>query len=257
MSARLVGPATQRPEEIAAERTRADLGVGVEAPIGNILATVEDLAAIPVTVAELPDQIAGMYVRRREQPFIFVNGTHIPVRQRFTLAHELGHHVLNHRQRVDLTQDLFGAPRDPDEVAANYFAGAFLAPRTAVRNWADRHPDDPRDLELVVRAGAFFGVSASVTRIRLERAGVLRKSESTRIAEQIRSQSHHGMLGYLGLSQLHDELARLHARSEFPRLPSSMTTAARRAHEAGLIDDDEFAEVLQGRTELSPVTDDE
>jgi len=257
MSARPVGAIARRPEEIAAERTRAELGLGVEAPIADILATVEDLAAIPVTVAELPNQIAGIYVRRRDQPFIFVNGTHIPVRQRFTLAHELGHHVLGHRQRVDVTQDVFGAPKDPDEVAANYFAGAFLAPRTAVRNWADRHLEHPRDLELVVRAGAFFGVSAPTARIRLERAGVLRKSESSRIAEQIGNQDHYGLLGYLGLSQTHDELARLHAGGELPRLPARMTTAARRAHEAGLIDDDEFAEVLQGRTELSAVTDHE
>lgn len=41
----------------------------------------------------------------------------------------------------------------------NSFADAFLAPRQAVRNWAKRHPD-PFGLELVVRVGAFFGISA-------------------------------------------------------------------------------------------------
>lgn len=251
----VVSLVAQRDEELAAERTRAELGLGVEAPIADILAAVEDLADIPVTVAALPDHIAGMYVRRRELRFIFVNGTHIPVRQRFTLAHELGHDVLGHRQRVDAAQDVFGRPRDPDEVAANYFAGAFLAPRTAVRNWADRHPDHPHDLELVVRAGAFFGVSAQTARIRLERAGVLRPGESKRLDEQIRDQQHYGMLGYLGVSQLRDELARIHDAGELPRLPARMTAAARRARKAGLIDEDEFAEILQGRTELAAATE--
>jgi Zn-dependent peptidase ImmA (M78 family) len=252
----MVSLVSQRDEELAAERTRADLGLGVEAPVADILAAVEDLASIPVTVAALPDHIAGMYVQRRGQPFIFTNGIHIPVRQRFTLAHELGHHVLGHRQRVDASQDVFGRPRDPDEVAANYFAGAFLAPRTAVRNWADRHPDHERDLELVVRAGAFFGVSALTARIRFERAGVLRPAESRRIEQQLREQQHYGMLGYLGVSQLRDELARVHDAGELPRLPARMTAAARRAREAGLIGEDEFEEILQGRTELATVAED-
>ena len=199
-----------------------------------------------------------MYIRRREQPFIFVNGTHSPVRQRFTLAHELGHHVLNHRQRVDATQDLFGAPKDPDEVAANYFAGAFLVPRTALRNWVDRHPDHAGDLELVVRAGAYFGVSAAVAPGFA--AGARRGAAQGRVRPHQGADPQTGALRadqLPGCLPLHDELSRLHARGEFPRLPASMTTAARRAHDAGLIDDDEFAEVLQGRTELSQVPDDD
>jgi Zn-dependent peptidase ImmA (M78 family) len=249
-SPRPVGAAVRRPEEAAAERARSELGLGVEAPVADILAAVEDLAGIPVTVAELPDQIAGMYVRRRDSAFVFVNGIHIPVRQRFTVAHEFGHHVLGHRQRVDPVGDVFGAPKDPDEVAANYFAGAFLAPVAAVRNWADHHPEHPHDLEFVVRAGAFFGISAQTARIRLERAGVLRQAESRRLKEQITARAHHGMLGDLGVSQLTDELARLYRLGEFPRLPARMTAAARRAHRAGLIADEEFEEMLQGRTDL-------
>jgi hypothetical protein len=120
-----------------------------------------------------------------------------------------------------------------------------------MRNWADRHAEHPRDLELTVRAGAFFGVSASTARIRLERAGLLRTAESKRIDEQLRENQHWGMLGYLGVSQLRDELASLHEVGELPRLPARMTTAARQAHEAGLIDKDEFSEILQGRTELA------
>ena len=158
---------------------------------------------------------------------------------------------------MDASSDVFGAPKDPDEVAANYFAGAFLVPRTALRNWADRHADDPRDLELVVRAGAFFGVSAMTARIRLERAGVLRPAESKRLEAQIHAKQHYGMVNYLGVSQLTDELARLHHQGALPRLPARMTTAARRAHEAGLIDDEEFSELLQGRTELVASAGDE
>jgi Zn-dependent peptidase ImmA (M78 family) len=239
-----------RPEENAAERARADLGIGVEAPLADILAAVEDLAGIPVTVAELPPQVAGMYVRRHGDAYIFVNGTFRPVRQRFTLAHEFGHHFLGHRQRVDDADDVFGSPRDPEEIAANYFAGAFLAPVAGVRNWTDRHADLDRDLAFVVRAGAFFGVAVKSACIRLERAGCLNTAEAGRLRRAIDAGQHHGMLSALGVSQLTDELARLHQQGGLPRLPARMTATARRAHDVGLIDDQELEELLQGRHDV-------
>ena len=215
----MLAAARNRPEENAAERARVDLGLGVEAPLGDILAAVEDLAGIPVTVAALPKQVAGMYVRRRDDAYIFVNGVFRPVRQRFTLAHEFGHHCLGHRQRVDASGDVFGSPGDPEEVAANYFAGAFLAPVAGVRNWVDRHPDLARDLAFVVRAGAFFGIAVKSMCIRLQRAGCLSQAQARRLHAEIDTGQHRGMLSALGVSQLTDELARLHEQVLFPVFP--------------------------------------
>jgi hypothetical protein len=58
------------------------------------------------------------------------------------------------------------------------------------------------------------------------------------------------MLSALGVSQLTDELARLHQQGGLPRLPAQMTATARRAHDVGLIDDQELEELLQGRHDV-------
>ena len=53
-------------------------------------------------------------------PLITYNPTEPPVRQRFTIAHELAHFVLNHGARDRDTPDNFTmAVHDPKEVAAN------------------------------------------------------------------------------------------------------------------------------------------
>ncbi len=236
--------------ERAAETARLDLGIGQEAPVADILAAVEDLG-IPVTVLVMPAAIAGMYIGRHDRAFIFVNGAQAPVRQRFTLAHELGHYVLGHAQRVEATKDLFDGSRDPDEVDANRFAGAFLVPRTALRNWTDRHLERPRDLELAVRAGAFFGVSPQCALIRLDMVGFLRPTEKRTIGRQLAEGRHRGMVGQLGISSLSDELARIREADQLPRFPARMTASAHKALAAGLIDLAEFEEMVPGQAAVA------
>lgn len=56
------------------------------------------------------------------------------VRQRFTVAHELGHHVLGHADAPRDEPAAFGASvASPDEREANQFAAALLMPANAVR----------------------------------------------------------------------------------------------------------------------------
>jgi Zn-dependent peptidase ImmA (M78 family) len=71
-----------------------------------------------------------------------INTLHAPVRQRFSIAHELGHAQLHLNQRDSLFVDppagvLFRDSRaslgeDPREINANQFAAALLMPRTMV-----------------------------------------------------------------------------------------------------------------------------
>ena len=63
-------------------------------------------------------------------PLITYNPTEPPVRQRFTIAHELAHFVLNHGARDRDTPDNFTmAVHDQKEVAANKFAVCLLIPK--------------------------------------------------------------------------------------------------------------------------------
>lgn len=80
----------------AALALRRELDVRVEDPLPCVLRLAEDLAGLDVVVAPLPAGVSGFYLPRAKRGLIAVNGTHAVVRQRFTIAHELGHHVLGH-----------------------------------------------------------------------------------------------------------------------------------------------------------------
>ncbi len=101
--------------EDAADALRSNwfLGAG---PIDSICAALED-HGIKVVMLDGPDRFDGFCCWvNKTIPVIAYNGHLAGDRQRFTLAHELGHLVL----------------RTEDEALAHRFAGAFLVPRRAV-----------------------------------------------------------------------------------------------------------------------------
>ena len=63
--------------------------------------------------SKLGNGVAGAYLVRRDQPFVFLNGKQAVQRQRFTLAHELGHHRLRHAAVVDGVERLKGRATIP------------------------------------------------------------------------------------------------------------------------------------------------
>src|SRR5690242_12383072 len=82
-----------RDTNIGAKRardTRAAFGVAPDSPL-DVLALVEQRARVGVIVASLPDSVAGGCYRSGASSVLWVNGDQPLVRQRFTLAHELGH----------------------------------------------------------------------------------------------------------------------------------------------------------------------
>lgn len=93
---------------------------------------------ISVRYSPFDDGLSGMAFIRGDQRVIAVNALHHPNRQRFTLAHELAHHVLHdeklrggdiHVDKVILHRDDLAAKgTDRDEIAANAFASELLIP---------------------------------------------------------------------------------------------------------------------------------
>lgn len=88
------------------------------------------------------DDVDGLMVDLESGPVIWVNETQAPTRQRFTLAHELGHKLLQHFDRFhlefgnELSQRATGSHPEFDwraERAANDFAANLLMPATMVR----------------------------------------------------------------------------------------------------------------------------
>lgn len=101
---------------------------------------------INVYRVELPAGVSGYIVKRdpASAPDIFVNSEHAPVRQRFTVAHELGHYFKRKgmgpefNTRYALKRDrLASCGTDDEEIYANQFAAALLMPNDIVVNLAD------------------------------------------------------------------------------------------------------------------------
>lgn len=101
---------------------------------------VEALAlaeGLKVLYQALEDHVSGVLVRGDNIPStIGVNAHHHPNRQRFTIAHELAHHILHpNMPSVIVDEHLFffredsaSSKIDPLEVEANAFAATLLMP---------------------------------------------------------------------------------------------------------------------------------
>lgn len=94
-------------------------------------------------------------------------------RQRFTIAHELGHYASGHMTAGqvlfrDTTETFTGRVYDPQEVEANRFAAELLMPEKYVQNAIQRD-----GIKTVQDLAKQFGVSASAMRWRLVNLGLL------------------------------------------------------------------------------------
>jgi len=132
----------------------------------------------------LGDEISGLLVVEKKRGAIGYNSTHAPVRQRFTVAHEIGHYVMHVKDstRSRLFIDRFVAFRDDEssagndweEVEANAFGAALLMPARLVREEIKKHNldlDDEDDLNSLAKQ---FNVSTSAMSYRLVNLGLLR-----------------------------------------------------------------------------------
>jgi Zn-dependent peptidase ImmA (M78 family) len=208
--------------ELKAREARNRYGLTLQTAVPDILRVVEQDAHVHVAVIRIEgDEFAGAYKRNRGTGFILVNGAHSPVRQRFTLAHELGHHELDHRAALD--RQIVWNTRDQREVAANWFAAEFLAPRQAVRRWFEERADRPQQdmlVDLVLLAN-HFGVSCLVALYRAHAAGVFRSSrQKAELEERIKAQQHSAIRGRLYLRPFRDSLSELQRTWRAPvRMP--------------------------------------
>lgn len=85
--------------------------------------------------------VSGMVFREDGRTVLGVNASTSPRRQRFTVAHELGHIVLHagrpltvdSQVRVNFRDDVSSRATDDEEIQANAFAAALLMPAGLVR----------------------------------------------------------------------------------------------------------------------------
>ena len=147
---------------------------------------VEDIAielGIQVVRGAAEWSESGFLLRDGENVVIGVNSRNSPKRQRFTIAHELGHWLLHEGKPLIVDQsimvnkrnDVSSQATDKQEIEANQFAAVILMPKrhvaSAIRQCAKR-TFNSRD-EFIAAMAKEFDVSAEAMSWRLINLGVL------------------------------------------------------------------------------------
>ncbi|MET8631765.1 ImmA/IrrE family metallo-endopeptidase [Streptomyces sp. NPDC004680] len=135
---------------------------------------------VVVVRQEMKGDVSGMLLRREEQRVIGVNESHGSQRQRFTVAHELGHLLLHRGRplildtqiRVNLRDTVSSMATDREEIEANRFAAALLAPESMVRREVRKVQFETVD-DLVAQLANRFDVSRTAMNYRLLNLGVI------------------------------------------------------------------------------------
>ena len=117
---------------MAAQVLHARLGTDYDKPI-DVFRTVQQ-EGIWLASQPLDAGLYGFYLRQGDATGIVLNKNHPEQLQRYTCAHELGHHVLGHASHLDDEDDVLKptAASKANETAAQAFAGVFLMPLQAV-----------------------------------------------------------------------------------------------------------------------------
>jgi Zn-dependent peptidase ImmA (M78 family) len=153
-----------------------------EAPVS--VSQIAKAKGARIFVDALDGDLSGFLYRDKEQAVIGVNTSHAPVRQTFTIAHELGHLLLHDQEqlhvdrefRVRLRSDVSSQGIDEAEQEANFFAASILMPREFIeRDLADKEFMDLLDDDFLRELARKYGVSAQALAIRLKTLGYLQE----------------------------------------------------------------------------------
>jgi len=130
------------------------------------------------------EEISGLLYRASgTAPVIGVNSNNPKVRQRFTIAHELGHLTLHQGHdlilerliRLNFRDATSSTASDEEEIEANHFAAELLMPRDFLQHGLSILLQGRQlpDLEVVRRLARRFEVSQSAMEYRLTGLGML------------------------------------------------------------------------------------
>lgn len=157
------------------------------APV-DVQKVAEHLGA-KVRYEQLEDKVSGVLIVKGDEKHIMINAAHPVTRQRFTLAHEIGHlqlHDVQGRLFIDTALRVYqrvgashssiyqepGSITTPkEERQANIFASALLMPQALLQRAALDH-DLFDELDITSLAGA-FGVSEQAMSIRLQQLDLI------------------------------------------------------------------------------------
>lgn len=132
-----------------------------------------------ITYEPFEGDVSGMLYRYDDHSVIGVNSTHARTRQRFTVAHEVGHLVLHEGQPMFIDRGRVNwrdGTSDRDEIQANSFAAELLMPRDFMQGEIERFVAKRQRVtppELIAGLAKRFQVSPEAMNYRLANLGIL------------------------------------------------------------------------------------
>jgi Zn-dependent peptidase ImmA (M78 family) len=137
---------------------------------------IAEAQGITIRMEEMEDAVSGLLVIKGKVVTLGVNKSHHPNRQRFTIAHELGHFFLHREESSVFVDDvpvvLFRNEASAEgtqkrEIQANAFAAELLMPACLIKEQLALQPIDAFDDVSLKQLAVQFGVSVRAITIRL------------------------------------------------------------------------------------------
>jgi Zn-dependent peptidase ImmA (M78 family) len=168
--------------EKEAQKLLKDLGItGPPVRVEKIATKLK--ARLAFEPFEGKDDISGILYRDGKRAVIGVNSSHSGVRQRFTIAHEIGHLVLHEGElfvdqavRVNFRDKRSSLAEDRREIEANRFAAELLMPQEMIKREVVKCIAKKKittEEELVAELAKVFKVSAQAMGYRLFNIGII------------------------------------------------------------------------------------
>ncbi|GAA0435320.1 hypothetical protein Acor_75580 [Acrocarpospora corrugata] len=139
------GASVDEGQRLAESALRRAAEHGVEPwRVRDLAGLVESVFGIDVRIMRFRHGYEGLSWADDTSRLMVLGTSEVPARQRFTIAHELGHLLAGDDQGLHLDLDLLDAAhkKKPSEKRANAFAAQFLLPREVLEaqqiRWSDR-----------------------------------------------------------------------------------------------------------------------
>jgi Zn-dependent peptidase ImmA (M78 family) len=130
----------------------------------NIEEVIKTFPDIELCYEQMKPNESGYFRNGNGKWIIGVNQLHHRNRQKFTLAHELGHYILHKDKNVDIVDTTFFRNNETDsiEYMANEFAAKLLMPEDKVRDFVDN-----QGIKNIGELAEKFEISASAMKYRI------------------------------------------------------------------------------------------
>ncbi|KUO52311.1 MAG: hypothetical protein APF76_04565 [Desulfitibacter sp. BRH_c19] len=129
---------------------------------------------VEVIKTQMPNCIGGYTRKEKNGYYIMINERHLHRRQRFSVAHEIGHLYFKHKEASIHSWNYWDIHDNLQENQANEFAARLLMPATEMYQLSNIY--NRYTLKLLEQIQVFFDVSLSATARRVTSLGIIEGS---------------------------------------------------------------------------------